>query len=89
MRFPLPLSLHLARFPILHFLLFPSYLPLPFLIVRRSRYREFCFSSLVADYSFFASRIFSVFPAFHARLFAWVRYDLISRRSFLNDSTKF
>ncbi|KAJ5782142.1 hypothetical protein N7457_003916 [Penicillium paradoxum] len=27
--------------------------------------------------------------AFHARLFAWLRYDLISRRSFLNDSTKF
>ncbi|KAJ5413416.1 hypothetical protein N7501_006138 [Penicillium viridicatum] len=39
MRFPLPLSLHLARFPILHFLLFPSYLPLPFLIVRRSRFQ--------------------------------------------------
>ncbi|KAJ5706277.1 hypothetical protein N7455_004175 [Penicillium solitum] len=52
-------------------------------------YREFCFSSLVADYSFFASRISSVFPAFHARLFAWLRYDLISRRSFFNDSTKF
>ncbi|KAJ5558085.1 hypothetical protein N7535_009572 [Penicillium sp. DV-2018c] len=145
MRFPLPLSLHLARISILHFLLFPSsYLPLPFPIVRRSRFQffrlviwEFCFVSLVADYSFFASRISSVFPgfpniqvssyrlvayrifapkplsssqpilpgslalpqqssatqrkarAFYACLFAWLRYDLITRRSFLNDSTKF
>ncbi|KAJ6140149.1 hypothetical protein N7471_006635 [Penicillium samsonianum] len=45
---------------------------------------------------FFCLAHFQCFPrfssnhlAFHARLFAWLRYDLISRRSFLNDSTKF
>ncbi|KAJ5213090.1 hypothetical protein N7449_000259 [Penicillium cf. viridicatum] len=45
---------------------------------------------------FFCLAHFQCFPrfssnhlAFHARLFAWLRYDLISRRSFFNDSTKF
>ncbi|KAJ5457174.1 hypothetical protein N7530_012448 [Penicillium desertorum] len=90
MRFPLPLSLHLARFPILHFLLFPSYLPLPFLILSGVLLFLPCCRLL-----FFCLAHFQCFPrfssnlAFHARLFAWLRYDLISRRSFLNDSTKF
>ncbi|KAJ5807549.1 hypothetical protein N7447_011005 [Penicillium robsamsonii] len=88
MRFPLPLSHFISSnssfssFP-------PSYLSPPFFLLFEDFNflfsREFCFSSLVADSFFFASRI----STFHARLFAWLRYDLILRRSFFNDSTKF
>lgn len=42
MRFPLPLSLHLARFPILHFLLFPLLPSPPFSYCSKISVSIFC-----------------------------------------------
>ncbi|KAJ5528602.1 hypothetical protein N7527_001995 [Penicillium freii] len=102
MRFPLPLSLHLARFQFFIFFFSPPTFPSLFLLFEDLGFNFlFSLSGVLlflpcCRLLFFCLAHFQCFPrfssnhlAFHARLFAWLRYDLISRRSFFNDSTKF